>query len=586
MKTYNWQVRLIVGVLVFAMLSSKIDRNVQAQTTIPPAQGCTVSGSIITCAFYVAANEDDAGVKPECNNYGIFWPEIYIGTCSSGASIVSGFRFQSVSLPPNQSILASYIEFTVDGPFGVSAVTANIYGQTSASPNSFTGTSTSDITNRPTVAPTATWNIASTNTGYNMGDPWVLGYTRRTPDITQVISAIMDIGWQNNNPMAFLFKNMTANPTSSRRVISKERSAFTTFQPARLVFRLGQVPRPSVSYYWQSVLNVNGTTIINPAILEIKAKTEAERNQTVLVILDFGSTDYSSVNIGTKLTSTNISVSTSAILNGAKTYIQKFIQYSQPASRLVLGVGTNNTGDMMCSTTTAGNHGQAWATMINDLQSWVNQQGYGGNVTVAGANDIESWAGQGLQCGTQLKDPSPPQNALAWAQAYSATTDVYLINYGAVDSVAIGLGNGAWGADTFWQLSWGIPEILPFPEIYSTTGGNATMWQQLARFSAICTGCIPEQFAYNPNWVKGRTMLFLGTLTNQGEQSKITPCSTNTNSPSQGWLHLYRLIVVDLSTDSIYWTFPQFSSDITFEDQDVGLPPSQTHETADTCAFP
>jgi hypothetical protein len=491
-----------------------------------------------------------------------------------------------VSLPPNQNILASYIEFTVDGPYGTNAITANIYGQASASPNSFTGTSTSDITNRPTVAPTVAWNIVSANTSYNMGDPWVLGYTRRTPDLTEITNAIMNVGWQNNNPMAFLFKNMTANPIGSRRVISKERAAVTTFQPARLVIRLGQVPKPSVSYYWQSVQNVNGTTIINPTILEIKAKKEAERNQTVLVILDFGATDYDSANIGTKLTSTNISVSTSVILNGSKTYIQKFIQYSQPASHLILGVGTNNTGDMMCSTTTASNHGQAWATMMNGLQSWVNQQGYGGIVIVAGANDIESWAGQGLQCGSQLKDPSPPQNALAWAQAYSTITDVPLINYGAVDSVAIGLGNGVWGADTFWQLSWGIPEIVPFPEIYSTTGGNAAMWQELARFSAICTGCLPEQVASNPGWIKGRTMLFLGALTNQGELSKTTPCSTNTNSPSQGWLHLYRRLVVDVSTDSLLWPFPQFSSDITFEDQDVGLPPSQTHETADTCAFP
>jgi hypothetical protein len=243
------------------------------------------------------------------------------------------------------------------------AITANIYGQASASPNSFTGTSTSDITNRPTVAPTVAWNIVSANTSYNMGDPWVLGYTRRTPDLTEITNAIMNVGWQNNNPMAFLFKNMTANPIGSRRVISKERAAVTTFQPARLVIRLGQVPKPSVSYYWQSVQNVNGTTIINPTILEIKAKKEAERNQTVLVILDFGATDYDSANIGTKLTSTNISVSTSVILNGSKTYIQKFIQYSQPASHLILGVGTNNTGghDVLDN-----NSQQSWPSMGND----------------------------------------------------------------------------------------------------------------------------------------------------------------------------------------------------------------------------
>ena len=538
------------------------------------------------------ANEDDAGNKPECNNYGIAWPEIYFGRCNSGTtSIVSGFRFQNVSLPPSQSILASYIEFTVDGPYGPNTITANIYGKAALSPNSFTGNSPGDITARPTVQPTATWNIRSTNETFGMGDQWELGYTRRTSDVTSILAAIMgQSGWQSNNPVVFLFKNMTSSPTSSRRVIAKDRLSIPALPPTRLVVRTGQVPQPSVSYYWQSTLVSNSVNILNPLILEIKARKEAQRNRPVLVILDLGATKYSGSFVGTKLVSTTTLVSTSAILDGAKIYIQEFVENAGVSSHLLLGVGTNNTGDMMCTTTIAADHGQAWALMMNDLQTWITQQGYDAIVQVSGANDFESWAGKRLKCtigGNQSRDPSPPQNALAWAESYAANTDALLINYGAVDGTAIGSGNSEWGADVYWQLSWGIPEAYPMPEIYNTLGSSANQWQELARISAICTNCLPEQKAADPNWTKGRTMQFLGSLTNQGELSKSTLCSTSGNSPSQGWLQLYRRLVVDVYTDSNY---PQYSSDITYEDQEdqFGQPtsPAQSHETADTCALP
>ena len=565
-----------ISIITLLALSFAILLTVQSVRAVsPPAQGCTTDANtgITTCAFYVMANEDDAGTRPECD-YLVYSTDIYFGQCNgSGISIVNGFIFRNVSLPipAGQSILSSYAEFTVDGPYGPNTITANIYGQASTSPNSFSGSSATDITNRPTVSPTAQWIIPSTNTTHNMGDPWNLGDIRRTPDVTSILTAIVGSGWQNNNSIALLFKNMTANPLSSRRVTAKDRAGEL---PARLVFRVGEIPKPSVSYYWQSTTTSNNTTIIDPVILEKKAKTEAQRNQSVLVILDFGSTVYNGTNIGSKLVSTTTYVSTSALLNGAKTYIQKFIQYSSPNSYLWLGVGTNNTGDMMCTITTASNHGQAWALMMNDLQTWVVQQGYDSIVKVSGANDFESWAGKKLKCGNQLRDPSPPQNALAWAQSYSTNTDVILINYGAVDSTAIGLGDSQWGGETYWQLAWGIPEAYPLPEIYSPAGGNATNWQNLARMSAICTGCLPEQWATNPNWTKGRNMQFLGMLTNYGEQR----CSSQANPPKQGWLQLYRKLTVDVITDGV---FPKYSSDITFEDQDAhgGNP----HPTADTC---
>ena len=45
-----------------------------------------------------------------------------------------------------------------------------------------------------------------------------------------------------------------------------------------------------------------------------------------------------------------------------------------------------------CTPAVAYEHGKQWALMVKDLYTWVIQQGYAGQVSVAGASDIElSW---------------------------------------------------------------------------------------------------------------------------------------------------------------------------------------------------
>lgn len=599
MKTQYWRRILILAPFILLVTFSFTSWVAQASTFLGPTppplpiQGCNTATGIgsdfKTCAFYVTINEDDAGTKPECNNYAISWSEVYFGTCNSGTtSIVSGFRFQNVSLPPNLSLLASYMEFTIDGPYGANNITANIYRQASLAPNSFTGTSPADITGRPTVQPTATWNITSTNSIYNMGDPWALGETRRTPDTTSILTAIMNQnGWQSNNPVVFLFKNMTSAPTSSRRITAKERLGYS---PARLVVRVGQIPRPSVSYYWQSVHGCSpkkGCTPDNNILAE-KARKEAQRNQPVLVILDFGNPKVNSAQMGTTIINRpDKHVSIAKIEIAVKRYISVFMKNDLTNSKLWLGVGTNNAGDLMCANLGYGtSHGTQWAAMINRLNDWVTQQNYNtaanpDKIKISGASDIETWTGRPdspsiLKCGAQTIPIAPPSEALNWAQAYSAMTNYSYINFGNYSDDAQGLGLNQWGADLTWELSWGIPEAYPLPEIYTPTGTLSAKWQTLARYSAICTGsprCQPEIRADDPNWrlIKGRTMQFLGSLTNYGEQN----CSINANSPNQGWLQLYRHLVVDLYTDN---DFPAYSSDITYEDS--------AHQTADTCPTP
>ena len=618
MKAHTWQrisiLVLFIFILTFTGWIVKASSLSAPTPPLPPIQGCnTATGTgpnFKTCAFYVVASSNigatptsnDAGRKPECN-YIINDPEIYFGKCNSDSTpIESGFRFQNVSItiPTGQSILASYVEFTTDGDYG-NLITTNIYGQAPApTPKAFSGTNPSDVavTTRPIVQPTQQWRIESTAKVYNMGDPWVWTDTRRTPDITSILTAIKGTNWQTNSNIVFLFKSDISNDTSgnpksvgARRILAFERAGY---KPARLVVRVGQIPRPSVSYYWQSVgcTGQGEARICTPtgSILKTKATKEAQRNQPVLVILDFGNPEATGSKMGTILVGKPLDyVPISKIEMQVKLYITEFVIKGSATSKLWLGIGTNNAGDLMCANQGYGtSHGTAWAAMINRLNTWVIQQNYNtasnpDKIKVSGASDIETWTGRPdsptiLKCGTQTLAIAPPSEALQWAQAYSIATNHSYINFGNYSDGAQGLGLNQWGADLTWELSWGIPEAYPLPEIYTPTGTLSAQWQTLARYSAICTGnprCQPEIRADDPNWVaiKGRTMQFLGTLTNYGEQN----CGINANSPNQGWLQLYRHLVVDLYTDN---NFPVYSSDITYQE------PAATEQSADTCPTP
>src|SRR5215207_7098269 len=400
MKAHTWQRISIISLFIFLVMLSFTNWIVKASNLLapvpptPPAQGCiTPSGAkFTTCAFYIVASSsigstptsNDAGQKPECN-YTIGDPEIYFGRCNSmPTAIASGFRFQNVSIPipAGQSVLASYIEFTTDGDYG-NLITTNIYGQAPApTPKAFSGTNPSDVAviTRPIVQPTKQWRIESTAKIYNMGDPWVWTDTRRTPDITSILTAIKGTGWQTSSNVAFLFKSDYANSVASRRVLAFERAGF---KPARLVVRVGQIPRPSVSYYWQSTSSCTTTQPIvctpSNSILRTKATKQAQRNQPVLAILDFGNPRVSSnpSRMGTTLVTNGKYVSISKIEAAVKVYITEFVVKGSATSKLRLGVGTNNAGDLNCANRGYGSsHGTQWADMIDRLNIWVNQQHY------------------------------------------------------------------------------------------------------------------------------------------------------------------------------------------------------------------
>jgi len=124
-------ITVLFAILCMILLSTRVVEASNPPGPIPPTppiQGCNsatgLGASFKTCAFYVVASNiaqtsNDAGMKPECL-YTISAREIYFGRCNSGTTpISSGFRFQNVSIPipTGQTILSSYVEFTVDGTY-------------------------------------------------------------------------------------------------------------------------------------------------------------------------------------------------------------------------------------------------------------------------------------------------------------------------------------------------------------------------------------------------------------------------------------------------------------------------------------
>jgi len=197
-------------------------------TPTPPDPDCSDG----ECVFWVSASADDAGPNPSCS-YRTNWNEIYLGECTYGQGIVSGFRFANVNIPVGAQIAEAYLEFTVDGPY-TDDLTVAFYGQASGNALSFSSLSRPD--NRPLTNAFATWHIPTT-------DRWELGQIRTSPDLRAIAQEIINRSdWSSGNALAIIVKN--ASPASGqwhhRRVIGYDRPVWYPGyeNAARLVVKL------------------------------------------------------------------------------------------------------------------------------------------------------------------------------------------------------------------------------------------------------------------------------------------------------------------------------------------------------------
>jgi len=180
----------------------------------------------ITEAFPITQGSDDAGQFPACS-FTTNAREIYLGKCTNGQGITSGFRFADIAIPRASNIRNAYIEFTVDGTYNNEIAVAFI-GE--ASSNALTFSTTDRPENRPLTSISTTWSIPAV-------DIWYLGETRQSQDLTGIIQEIIDLSdWESGNALAIISRNAgdASLPNDHRRVMAYERFPIGK-QSARLI---------------------------------------------------------------------------------------------------------------------------------------------------------------------------------------------------------------------------------------------------------------------------------------------------------------------------------------------------------------
>ncbi|PEC20012.1 hypothetical protein COM96_21940 [Bacillus cereus] len=261
--------------------------------------------------------------------------------------------------------------------------------------------------------------------------------------------------------------------------------------------------------------------------LEGKQLGAASGMRDDIVVLDFGWPEYvrKTKIYGTLLFSGfgagNTFASTTDIANAVKAFAQGYHDYNVNGSQVVIAIGTNNKKGA------SSQHAQAWASMVEQVKLWVQNQGYS-NITIAAASDMEmGW--------------NTPRNTRAWVDGYksyflnSGKPFITLYNYGdAAGCPPYGNCNNGWTQDDVWYISWGSGISSPLPEIYTTNSSQAKEWANLVKYS----------FTKNPS----NPMIIAGVMTQYQACLDQGGCSGTNNTPEQGWTQLWNALNSDSQT--------------------------------------
>jgi hypothetical protein len=240
---------------------------------------------------------------------------------------------------------------------------------------------------------------------------------------------------------------------------------------------------------------------------------------SVVVVLDFGSEIYNSSagSWGTEWTDLDgiwhTWTQAQAVIDS---YAAGFWDCTTTRPRLTIAAGIRNFGFQ--SSPTPGTAGLAWAQLVNDFQNSLGA--HASQVSVSGAIDAEpAW--------------SSPSDATSWGSNFSGNGYVYY-DYGSADGCPpYGSCNHGWSQSSEYTMAYGIPAALAIPEIYATTGANATQWQQISLWG-------------NQHGVSG-AIIFSGELT-QWNACQTRSCPGTNNLPSAGWNQLYSALNSDSRT--------------------------------------
>ena len=191
-------------------------------------------------------------------------------------------------------------------------------------------------------------------------------------------------------------------------------------------------------------------------------------------------------------------------------------------SFLTIAVGTSNFDGVVTYS-----HGAAWAQMVNNINSWIINQGYNWQVGAAGASNMEIGF-------------NTPTVTRSWVNGYDSANNYVLYNFGDAQGCPTYRTYGAngycdlnWYQEDIWFISWGSPPARPLPLIYATGGANANQWYSLSAYSFDA---------------HGSTMHIWGSVTQYQACLQRGGCSGIDNTPEQGYIQLDNALNSDPDT--------------------------------------
>jgi hypothetical protein len=201
-------------------------------------------------------------------------------------------------------------------------------------------------------------------------------------------------------------------------------------------------------------------------------------------------------------------------------------------------------------------HGYAWATMVNDLMSMVQANGWAGRIVVDGAVDFESGLGW-----------SDANAARLWVGGYDAVNTRFFYNFGhAACSIPDGYDgahdvdacNPGWTLDDFRFVSFGHAAALALPEIYATNGYHAIQWHAV-KLRSVTLGNVKHIPGVLTQYAACE---YTDSLPTTDPEETCVALGTN-NTPDEGWLDLWNALYNDPATRQ---SSLQFLSDISWLD--------------------
>ncbi|MFH1103547.1 MAG: metallophosphoesterase [Actinomycetota bacterium] len=183
MRRLTWSRRATIGLVALLI----------AGLVVPPTRAPAADGSSAMVDVAVVRSADDAEELASG----------YLDTTSSDLELAVervpqtiGLRFVGLPIPPNATITAAWIQFTVD-EVSTGPASLTIRAHDTANPAAFSGTR--GITSRATTAASVAWTPA----------PWptvgAAATDQRTPDLSPVLQAIINRpDWTTGNPLALI----------------------------------------------------------------------------------------------------------------------------------------------------------------------------------------------------------------------------------------------------------------------------------------------------------------------------------------------------------------------------------------------